>query len=166
MKFSEKLKKLRKDNNLTQDELADKLFVTRTAISKWETDNGYPSIESMKKQKKIFHTTFDDLISDEDIENKRLLETKIARRSYWFVLASFIVALGFALATLFTDIPYFLIGSVIGVLAYWVFSYFATPKYKRLEAQKQNLVGYIVIKAIVFVGLLAIIITTLVQSFS
>ena len=118
MKFSEKLKKLRKDNNLTQDELADKLFVTRTAISKWETDNGYPSIESMKLLTKIFHTTFDDLISDEDIENKRLLETKIARRSYWFVLASFIVALGFALATLFTDIPYFLIGSVIGVLAY------------------------------------------------
>ena len=37
MKFSEKLKKLRKDNNMTQDELAEKIFVSRTAISKWET---------------------------------------------------------------------------------------------------------------------------------
>lgn len=46
--FSEKLKKLRQEQNLTQDDLADKIFVTRTAISKWETDNGYPSIENLK----------------------------------------------------------------------------------------------------------------------
>lgn len=39
MTFGEKLKKLRTDNELTQDELAEKIFVTRTAISKWETDN-------------------------------------------------------------------------------------------------------------------------------
>ncbi len=48
MKFSETLKKLRQEQNLTQDDLADKIFVTRTAISKWETDNGYPSIENLK----------------------------------------------------------------------------------------------------------------------
>ena len=48
MMFSEKLKKLRQEQNLTQDDLADKIFVTRTAISKWETDNGYPSIENLK----------------------------------------------------------------------------------------------------------------------
>ena len=48
MNFSETLKKLRQEQNLTQDDLADKIFVTRTAISKWETDNGYPSIENLK----------------------------------------------------------------------------------------------------------------------
>ena len=46
MTFGQKLKKLRNDNNLTQEQLAEMIFVTRTAISKWETDNGYPSIDS------------------------------------------------------------------------------------------------------------------------
>ena len=87
MKFSDKLKKLRKENNLTQDELADKLFVTRTAVSKWETDNGYPSIESLKLLSKLFHTTIDELISDEDIKNKKHLEDKIAKN---FVVADMI----------------------------------------------------------------------------
>ena len=48
MDFCDKLKKLRKDNNLTQEEFAEKIFVTRTAVSKWETGNGYPSLESLK----------------------------------------------------------------------------------------------------------------------
>lgn len=37
MDFCDKLKKLRKDNNLTQEEFAEKIYVTRTAVSKWET---------------------------------------------------------------------------------------------------------------------------------
>ena len=46
--FGEKLKKLRTENRITQDELAEKLYVTRTAISKWETGKGYPSIDNLK----------------------------------------------------------------------------------------------------------------------
>ena len=76
MKFSEKLKKLRQEHNLTQDDLAEKIYVTRTAISKWETDNGYPSIESLKMLAKLFNVTIDQLISDEDIKNKEDLELK------------------------------------------------------------------------------------------
>ena len=41
MEFHEKLQKLRSDEGLTQDELAEKLFVSRTAISKWESGRGY-----------------------------------------------------------------------------------------------------------------------------
>ena len=48
MTFGEKIRKLRTDNQMNQDELAEKLFVTRTAISKWETGKGYPSIDSLK----------------------------------------------------------------------------------------------------------------------
>ncbi len=39
MTFGQKLKKIRNDNGLTQEQLAEKIFVTRTAISKWETDS-------------------------------------------------------------------------------------------------------------------------------
>lgn len=41
--FGEKLKKLRMEKHFTQEELAEKIWVTRTAISKWETNRGYPS---------------------------------------------------------------------------------------------------------------------------
>ena len=49
MEFNEKLQELRKNKNLTQEQLADMLFVSRTAISKWESGRGYPSIDSLKE---------------------------------------------------------------------------------------------------------------------
>ena len=48
MDFSEKLKKYRIDNNLTQDELAKILHVSRQAISKYETGRAYPSIDILQ----------------------------------------------------------------------------------------------------------------------
>lgn len=48
MTLGEKIKNLRTRNNLTQEELADRLFVTRTAVSKWETNRGYPDIANLK----------------------------------------------------------------------------------------------------------------------
>lgn len=69
MTFGEKLKKLRTDNNLTQDELAEKIFITRTAISKWESDRGYPSIDSLKTIAKFFNVTIDDLLSGDELLN-------------------------------------------------------------------------------------------------
>ena len=67
MTFGEKLKKLRNENRLTQDELAERLYVTRTAISKWETDKGYPNIESLKAIASFFSITVDDLLSSDEI---------------------------------------------------------------------------------------------------
>ena len=67
MEFNEKLQKLRKEKNLTQEELAEKLFVSRTAISKWESGRGYPSIDSLKVIAKFFHITIDELIGSEEI---------------------------------------------------------------------------------------------------
>lgn len=45
MELSEKLQELRKEKGLTQEELAEALFVSRTAISKWESGRGVPNIE-------------------------------------------------------------------------------------------------------------------------
>ena len=67
MEFNEKLQKLRKEQNLTQEELAEKLFVSRTAISKWESGRGYPSIDSLKVIAKFFQITIDELIASEEI---------------------------------------------------------------------------------------------------
>lgn len=53
MGFAEKLQQLRKQAELTQEELAEKLFVSRTAVSKWETGNGYPNLNSLKDSAKL-----------------------------------------------------------------------------------------------------------------
>lgn len=67
MEFNEKLQKLRAERNMTQEELAEQLYVSRTAISKWESGRGYPSIESLKAIAKYFHVTIDELICGEEM---------------------------------------------------------------------------------------------------
>ena len=67
MEFNEKLQKLRKSRGLTQDELAKSLYVSRTAISKWESGRGYPEIESLKAISKFFSVTLDELLSSDEI---------------------------------------------------------------------------------------------------
>ena len=67
MEFCEKIKKIRTDNNLTQEQFAEKLFVSRTAVSKWESGKGYPSIDSLKYMSKLFSISIDNLLSSEEI---------------------------------------------------------------------------------------------------
>ena len=67
MEFNEKLQELRKARSLTQEELAEALFVSRTAISKWESGRGYPSLDSLKEMSRFFSVSIDDLICTEEI---------------------------------------------------------------------------------------------------
>ncbi len=67
MEFNQKLQELRKQKGITQEELATNLYVSRTAISKWESGRGYPNIESLKAIAKFFSVTVDSLISTNEI---------------------------------------------------------------------------------------------------
>ena len=67
MEFNEKLQELRKQKGLTQEELAKMLYVSRTAISKWESGRGFPNIESLKAISKFFSVSLDELLSGEEI---------------------------------------------------------------------------------------------------
>lgn len=67
MEFYEKLQQLRRQKGITQEELAEKLFVSRTAISKWESGRGYPSIESLKAIAKYFSVSVDELLSSDEL---------------------------------------------------------------------------------------------------
>ena len=67
MEFSKKLQELRKNRGVTQEELAEAIFVTRTAVSKWESGRGYPSIDSLKALSRYFSVTVDELIRTEEI---------------------------------------------------------------------------------------------------
>ena len=80
VEFNEKLHELRKSRGLTQEELAEALFVSRTAISKWESGREYPSIDSLKEISSFFSVTIDELLSGEKLifiaekENKSNLQ--------------------------------------------------------------------------------------------
>lgn len=67
MEFNKKLQELRKQKGLSQEELAKELYVSRTAISKWESGRGYPNIDSLKAIAKFFKITIDELLSSEEL---------------------------------------------------------------------------------------------------
>jgi len=78
MKIGTRIKELRKRNNITQEQLAEKLGVTNQAISRWESETGYPDIEYIKPISEFFNVTIDYLFDDNKdekcMENDALLE--------------------------------------------------------------------------------------------
>ena len=146
MDFCDKLKKLRKDNNLTQEEFAEKIFVTRTAVSKWETGNGYPSLESLKLIADLFQMKIDELLSDDDIENKKLLDKKRSEKMYFFAVMFLVLSTIFAI-------------SIICVAGYIIFAILTKPKYKRTEEKGSaaHIISVIILAAIflfIFISLI------------
>ena len=81
MEFHEKLQELRKCRGITQEELADALYVSRTAISKWESGRGYPSIDSLKEISHYFSVSIDDLLSTDKLLSIAEKENKANLRS-------------------------------------------------------------------------------------
>ena len=131
MTFGEKLKKLRSERNLTQEDVAEKIFVTRAAISKWETDKGYPGIDILRLLAQYFVVTVDELISDEDVNNKRREDDRRARKCYFSAVAFLIATAAFAIAAAAADIPLLLVGSGVFAVLYAIFGILSTPAYKR-----------------------------------
>lgn len=68
MEIGKKITDLRKNNKLSQEDLAEKLGVTRQTISKWELGQTYPSINQAKELSKIFNISLDELVNN-DIKN-------------------------------------------------------------------------------------------------
>ena len=81
MEFNEKLQELRKQKELTQEELAEVLFVSRTAVSKWESGRGYPNIDSLKAISKFYGVTIDKLLSGDELLTIAEEDTKVKERT-------------------------------------------------------------------------------------
>ena len=81
MEFNEKLQELRKQKGLTQEELAEYLYVSRTAISKWESGRGYPNIDSLKVIARYFEVTIDELLSGDELLTIAEEDTKQKERT-------------------------------------------------------------------------------------
>ncbi len=68
MTFGQKLSKLRKENNYTQEQLADILCVSRQSVSKWESDTAYPETDKLISLSRLFDCSLDYLLKDECTE--------------------------------------------------------------------------------------------------
>ncbi len=82
MEFNEKLQELRRQRGLTQEELAEILYVSRTAISKWESGRGYPNIDSLKAIARFFGVTIDELLSNDELLTIAEEDTKQKEKYY------------------------------------------------------------------------------------
>lgn len=77
MELSEKIQNLRKQRGLTQEQFAQQLFVSRTAVSKWETGRGIPSMESLQMIAKLCGVTLDELLCAEEAVTIAVRENKV-----------------------------------------------------------------------------------------
>lgn len=93
MSFGKKIKELRIKECLTQEQLAEKVSVSRVTISKWETDRGYPSIDSLKDLSEVFDVPVDSLLSSDEIvriAEKDIVEKKQEQKAVFIGLSCFL----------------------------------------------------------------------------
>jgi transcriptional regulator with XRE-family HTH domain len=120
MIFGEKLKSERKKRGWSQEELAEKLFVSRQSVSKWETGLNYPSIEVIIKLSDLFEVTIDELLrSDKELREKVIKDSKrLAHPKLKFMVdvlfligaALLVIKIGIVLLNKFTALDFSLEG--------------------------------------------------------
>ena len=117
MNVGEKIKTHREKQNISQDELALKVFVSRQTISNWETNKSYPDIKSLTMLSNIFHVTLDDFIKGDIEEMKRIVSKEKIEKfnimSYIFLVEMLIV--------MFSAYPLFTLDGYIGVIIWALF---------------------------------------------
>ncbi|MGE0993649.1 helix-turn-helix domain-containing protein, partial [Bacillus sp. GMa5/2] len=95
MIFSERLKEEREKRNWSQNDLAEKLHVSRQSVSKWETGKNYPSIEIIIHLSDLFGITIDELLrSDEELTQKIIEDSKQLAYPKWKVFFDSLFMIG------------------------------------------------------------------------
>ena len=94
--FGEKLKILRAQKNMTQEQLAEKLFVSRVTVSKWESGRGLPNIDSLKLLANIMEVSVDELLCGREIvcvAERQILQTGENLQRFFMALADILCVL-------------------------------------------------------------------------
>ena len=117
MNVGARIKKHREKQNISQDELALKVFVSRQTISNWETNKSYPDIKSLTMLSNIFHVTLDDFIKGDIEEMKRIVSKEELQK---FNIMSYIF-LAEMLIVMFSAYPLFSLDGYIGVIIWALF---------------------------------------------
>lgn len=134
MNVGARIKKHREKQNISQDELALKIFVSRQTISNWETNKSYPDIKSLTMLSNIFHVTLDDFIKGDIEEMKKIVSKEKIEK---FNIMSYIF-LAEMLILMFSAYPLFSIDGYIGTIIWSLFSVITFVTATIVEKFKKN----------------------------
>lgn len=116
MSFKEKIKEIRKKQNLTQERFAEKICVSRNAVAKWESNRGYPDIQNLITISDVFGISLDDLMKNDKMLKKKIISDSASKKWHLLVIVYLvaiiiyigyfhfvhkILMIGFLIATLF-----------------------------------------------------------------
>ena len=115
MEFANQLKKYRTEKNLSQEQLAEEIFVTRQTISNWETEKSYPDVHSLMLLSSLFQVSLDQLLKgDIEIMKNEIRKEDIAQFNKYSVAYTILL-----FVTVVSAIPLFELLKWLGVII-WV----------------------------------------------
>ena len=95
MELKESLKEHRARLGLSQEELAERIFVSRQTISNWETDRTYPDVQSLLLLSELFETSIDELVKGDVATMEKTIKETWKTMQNWALAAWGLVAVGF-----------------------------------------------------------------------
>lgn len=116
-----RIKKYREKQNISQDELALKIFVSRQTISNWENNKSYPDIKSLIMLSNIFNVSLDDFMKGDIEEMKKIIDKEVIKK---FNVMSYILGIEFLIIVI-SAYPLFRLKGNIGIII-WVLLYLIT----------------------------------------
>lgn len=140
MELSTQIKKYRTNMNLSQEELAEKIYVTRQTISNWETGKNYPDVHSLLLLSSLFHISLDQLIKgDLKIMKEEIKKEEIDKFNRYGIIYSILF-----IAMLFSVIPlilWFNMYSIILMVVVYTITIYWAIKLERIK-KKNNICTY------------------------
>lgn len=120
MNFNEKIKEIRKKQNLTQEQFARKIFVSRNAVAKWESNRGYPDIQNLITISEVFNISLDDLMKNDKKLTKKIISDSSSKK--WHILViGYLIAIIIYIAYFYFIHEILMIGFLVATLFMLVF---------------------------------------------
>ena len=126
MEIGRRIKNLRAEHNISQEQLSEKIYVTRQTISSWENDKSYPDLNSLIRMSEVFNITIDNLVKGDIIKMKEIINQddrkKFSRESTKFTLLIIVMVVSAPILLQFLDKIGIAIWAVIAIIGmYYAF---------------------------------------------